>query len=158
MPKVNYLAPLPQMPVSNKYSKPETPSNGSFSKILDSKQKNDSRAAYVKKTAEDFVNNAENTNIKATDKNGTNIAIKELAMDMEQQFLAYMWNLAFSSAASGAAGGSGEVIFQQELVDEIIKTANDGEMGEIAQDIYEEVLRLEGIKDDSGIGSSGTAK
>ena len=154
MPQVNYLAPLPQMPSTNKYNEPKTSPNSDFSKILDSQQKIDSRTAYTKNIAKDFVNTAKNTNIATTDKNGTNIAIKELAMDMEQQFLAYMWNLAFSSATSDSAGGPGEVIFQQELVDEVIRTANDGEMGEIAQDIYEEVARLEGIKNDSRIGSS----
>jgi hypothetical protein len=158
MTKVNYLAPLPQMPVSNKYNKPPAPSNGNFSKILDSKQKNASHITYVKKTAQDFINETKNASINSVDKNGTNIAIKDLAIDMEQQFLAYMWNLAFSSAASDANSSSGERIFQQELVDEIVKTANDGEMGEIAQDIYEEVLRLEGIKDDSRISHSGTVK
>jgi hypothetical protein len=158
MPQVNYLAPLPQMPSANKYSEPKTSPNSNFSKILDSQKKVDSRTAYTKSIAKDFVNTAKNTNIAATDKNGTNIAIKELAMDMEQQFLAYMWNLAFSSATSGATGGDGEVIFQQELVDEVIRTANDGDMGEIAQDIYEEVARLEGIKNDSGIGRRGRDK
>ena len=147
MPQVNYLAPLPQMPSANKYSEPKTSPNSNFSKILDSQQKVDSRTTYTKSIAKDFVDTKKNTNIADADKNGTNIAIKELAMDMEQQFLAYMWNLACSSTTSGA----GEAIFQQELVDEVIRTANEGEMGEIAQDIYEEVLRLEGIKNDSRI-------
>jgi len=85
------------------------------------------------------------------DKNGTNLAIKELAIDMEKQFLTYMWNLAYSSAKSDPNVGSEEEVFQQELVAAIV--ASDDE-SDIATEIYKEAMRMEGIKDDRGIRDS----
>ena len=172
MSVTNYLAPLPQIHTPNRYNDPKTSQdhNKDFSKVLANEKNLSLRGASANSSLRGGLQTKQSSLLTSheiataamlprndfiTDKNGTNLAIKELAMDMEQQFQAYMWNLAFSSASSGSDIGSGEAVFQQELVDEIAKIANDGEMGEIAQNIYDEVVHMEGIKNATGIRNSG---
>jgi RPE3 domain-containing protein len=76
--------------------------------------------------------------IKAREKEaGTDFALKELSCQFEQQILGILWNLAFSSMDREFEGGLGEELFHKELVNEMVKLADTGEMGEIAQSIYD---------------------
>jgi hypothetical protein len=68
---------------------------------------------------------------------GTDFALKELSCRFEQQILGILWNLAFSSMDREFEGGLGEELFHKELVNEMVKLADTGEMGEIAQSIYD---------------------
>jgi hypothetical protein len=67
---------------------------------------------------------------------GTDFALKRLSEDFEKQILGIMWNLVFDSMNKNFEGGLGEEIFHKELVDEMVKLSNTGEMGEIANSIY----------------------
>lgn len=70
---------------------------------------------------------------------GTDFALKELSCQFEQQILGILWNLAFSSMDHEFEGGLGEELFHKELVNEMVKLADTGEMGEIAQSIYNDL-------------------
>lgn len=70
---------------------------------------------------------------------GTDFALKELSRELEQQILGIMWNLAFSSMDREFEGGIGEELFHKELVNEMVKLADTGEMGDIAQSIYNDL-------------------
>jgi len=67
---------------------------------------------------------------------GTDFALRRLSEDYEKQILGIMWNLVFDSMNKNFEGGLGEEIFHKELVNEMVKLSNTGEMGEIANSIY----------------------
>lgn len=81
--------------------------------------------------------------VKAAD-DGTDFALKELSKDMEQQVLGVLWNLAFAAGDKEYEGGLGEEIFHKDLVAELVKLSSKGEMGEIAQSIYNDLKREQG--------------
>lgn len=73
------------------------------------------------------------------DKNGTDLALKKVAADFEKQVLGVMWNIAFSTVDREFQGGLGEELFHKELVNEMVKLSNTGEMGDIAESIYRDL-------------------
>lgn len=91
------------------------------------------------------------SNFKKSTKNegdGTDLALQEIAISFEQQFLGAMWNLAFRSDDREYEGGLGEELFSSELVGELVKQASGNEdargnkiMGPVALDIYDEIKR-----------------
>ena len=179
MPNVNYLGYNPSPPALevNRYNDPKARNshNNNFSEILATQKSLLIQKAYGDSTlrgasapgqswvggvmpneigarlVETRNDGLGNVPLNGLDENGTNLAIKELAIDMEKQFLTYMWNLAYSSAKSDPNVGSAEEVFQQELVAAIV--ASDDE-SDIAKEIYTEAMRMEGIKDDRGIRDS----
>jgi hypothetical protein len=70
---------------------------------------------------------------------GTDFALKELSCELEQQILGILWNLAFSAMDRQFEGGLGEELFHKELVNEMVKLSKTGEMGAIAQSIYDDL-------------------
>ena len=80
------------------------------------------------------------------DKNGMDLALKKVAEDFEKQILGIMWNLAFDTVNREFQGGLGEEIFHKELVNEMVKLSNTGEMGEIAQSIYNDLKAKEAVR------------
>ena len=80
-------------------------------------------------------------------KDGTNLAIKELAVEMEQQFLGIMWNSAFAASGQNFEGGLGEEIFSGELTNEIVKSSQGDKMSDIAQRIYDEAIEVYKVSD-----------
>lgn len=77
------------------------------------------------------------------DKNGTDLALKKIAGDFEKQILGIMWNLAFSTVDREFQGGLGEELFHKELVNEMVKLSNTGEMGDIAESVYRDLKAKE---------------
>jgi len=151
-------SPLPSIAESNRSENIKPKKNGHFAEILKAEQKQKAKTELVKKVATDFVNFKKTNTIEDLDQNGTNIAIKELATDMERQFYSYMWNLAFSNSEGNYVEGIGEELFHRELVEEMVENSADEEMGEIAKEIYEEVIRIEGIEDARRTGNQGISK
>ena len=93
----------------------------------------------------------DSVNFKKNDEseaNGTDLALKEIAVRFEQQFLGFMWNLAFRSDDRSYEGGIGEELFSSELIGELVKQASGGTdaagakvMGPIALDVYNDMKR-----------------
>jgi len=147
---------------SNKTKLNETPKTDKFTKVLEQEkakganqaQNNISRlgdkssvsTAMSKKVNAKYSNEAADlkqrieAGMQAREKDdGTDFALKELACQFEQQILGILWNLAFSSMDREFEGGLGEELFHKELVNEMVKLADTGEMGEIAQSIYNDL-------------------
>lgn len=78
---------------------------------------------------------------KGEEETGTNLALKQLAIEYEEQIYGIMWNMIFESGDRDYQGGLGEEIFHKELVSEMQKYTNTGEMGPIAKSIYNDMVR-----------------
>lgn len=72
---------------------------------------------------------------------GTNIALEKLAIEYEEQIYGIMWNMIFTSDEREYQGGLGEEIFYKELVAEMQKHTNTGQMGPIAKSIFNDMVR-----------------
>lgn len=79
-------------------------------------------------------------NAPVTKKGGTNLAIRKLAEEMEQQLLGVLWNSAFAASGQSYQGGLGEEIFRPELINETVKNLQGETMSDLAQRIYDEAL------------------
>jgi hypothetical protein len=71
-------------------------------------------------------------------KNGIDLALKELAAEFEKQFMSIMWQFASSGVNSGH--GFGNDVFNSERNNSIVE-AGYADLGEIGQNIYEELRR-----------------
>ena len=91
-----------------------------------------------------------NSDIKSAnqinDENGTDLALKKIAVDFESHFMGSMWQLALNYPSRVYEGGLGEEIFSQELTSELVKKATvitdprgNQVMGPIASKIYDEL-------------------
>ena len=155
---VNYLGanPIPINIDTNRYdqSHDRAQKADSFDKIMQSKKNNVLKAqdknASIQDKTEGLRKKAGSNSIKTTqtNKNGTDFALKKIASEKEQQFYSIMWNQAFATVGEDFEGGLAEELFRKELIEEMVKGATPNETGELAEAIYEEARRNQGIKDE----------
>jgi uncharacterized protein YnzC (UPF0291/DUF896 family) len=164
---VNYLGanPIPINIDTNRYqSQSKSQKPDSFNEVLKSEKASslkaqsekalrlDKTGAFRKKIGSDLEKTAQ------VNGNGTDLALKKLASEMEQQFYSIMWNQAFATVGEDFEGGLAEELFRKELIAEMIKGASADEMGELAEAIYIEAKRNEGIKNEHGPIKGSTKK
>ena len=67
---------------------------------------------------------------------GTDIALKRLSKEMENQLYGMFWTMIDGARNSDHEGGFAEKLFRGPYLAEIVKTSSDAELGEIGEAIY----------------------
>ena len=67
---------------------------------------------------------------------GTDIALKRLSKEMENQLYGMFWTMIDSARNADHEGGFAEKLFRGPYLAEIVKTSSDAELGEIGEAIY----------------------
>ena len=126
---VNSLGPAPTPPSleTNQYQKQLEPQKSKdFGKVLESEKTVLQKKSPLKTPQQD--------------QTGTDLALKELSIAMENEFLSSTWKSAFDTVKENYEGGLGEELFNRELIEHQIRDMNKGgRMGELAQQIYDEM-------------------
>lgn len=81
------------------------------------------------------------------DKNGTNLALKKLAKEMEIQIMGMFYTLMDNAREANPEGGFGEKLFRGQYLTEIVKDSADKELGEIGIAIYRNLVKEDNIKE-----------
>lgn len=131
-----------------KYGAQSTPGSSKSLSKMDIKQlqydaARGSFSSRVKTQLAEQIDRAGRVNDLRDRKNGTDLALKELAIEYEEQIYGIMWNMVYSAGEREYQGGLGEEIFHKELVTEMLKFTNTGQMGQIAQSIYDDMKRTQ---------------
>jgi hypothetical protein len=82
------------------------------------------------------------TESRDLDKNGTDLALRKVSLEVEQQLYAILWNIVFATAITDDTYGPNALkMFGPELIAQMVTDARGEELGEIAESIYEHLKR-----------------
>ena len=84
-----------------------------------------------------------NPNIK---EDGTDLAIKKLAKEMEVQIISMFFNMMDNARDAKPEGGFGEEMFRGKYLTEIVKSSSDDQLGELGLAIYDNLSNNKNIK------------
>ena len=71
---------------------------------------------------------------------GTDIALKRLSKEMENQLYGMFWTIIDSARDADHEGGFAEKLFRGPYLTEVVKTSSDAELGEIGEAIYRSLV------------------
>ncbi|MDP4708883.1 MAG: hypothetical protein NWS20_02625 [Rickettsiaceae bacterium] len=71
---------------------------------------------------------------------GTDIALKRLSKEMENQLYGMFWTMIDSARDADHEGGFAEKLFRGPYLTEVVKTSSDAELGEIGEAIYRSLV------------------
>lgn len=71
---------------------------------------------------------------------GTDIALKRLSKEMENQLYGMFWTMIDSVRDADHEGGFAEKLFRGPYLTEVVKTSSDAELGEIGEAIYRSLV------------------
>jgi hypothetical protein len=71
---------------------------------------------------------------------GTDLALKRLSKEMENQLYGMFWTMIDSARDADHEGGFAEKLFRGPYLAEVVKTSSDAELGEIGEAIYRSLV------------------
>ncbi len=75
-------------------------------------------------------------------KNGTDLALRKISLEVEQQLYGILWNIVFTTAdTDDSTGPNAAKLLMPELIAQIVTDISGDELGEIAESIYDHLKR-----------------
>jgi hypothetical protein len=84
--------------------------------------------------------------VQGRGKDGTNLALKKLAKEMEVQIMGIFYELMDSARDVNPEGGFGEQLFRGQYLTEVVKGSSGEELGEIGLAVYRSLVKEDKIK------------